>query len=393
MRILVISHTYTVDLNCEKLRSLARLDPALQVTVAVPQRWRPGGVQHRPITSQPQVDGNFRIQPLSHFSQNHQGLLTFGPDLVSLMQQFRPQVIQVEQGAKSLAYAQTITLNRLLRLQAKNLLFTWWNLPYRLRFPASRLEAYNLQHTHGLIAGNQDAAAILRHRGYTGPYRVMPQLGVDETRFQPQPQPALARQLEIPDSTFVVGFVGRFVLEKGLLTLWQALATLRHHPQPWILLLLGRGELQQALQQTIAAAGLSDRVRWVESVPHTDVPRYINLMDVLVLPSETTRQFQTLTASGWKEQFGHVLIEAMACRVPVIGSDSGEIPQVIQDAGLIFPEGDAAALAAHLRSLMEAPEYRQDLAQQGYRRTLTHYTNQALAQKLLAFYQELSRFS
>ena len=45
---------------------------------------------------------------------------------------------------------------------------------------------------------------------------------------------------------------------------------------------------------------------------------------------------------GWKEQFGHVIIEAMACKVPVIGSDSGEIPHVIGDAGLIFPEGNDA---------------------------------------------------
>ena len=54
--------------------------------------------------------------------------------------------------------------------------------------------------------------------------------------------------------------------------------------------------------------------------------KYINLMNTLVLPSETTYKFKTLTSVGWKEQFGHVLIEAMACKVPVIGSESGEIP-------------------------------------------------------------------
>jgi glycosyltransferase involved in cell wall biosynthesis len=389
MRILVISHTYIVDLNCEKLRALAQLDPSLQVTVGVPQRWRPGGVQNCLVKPRPRVEGRFRLQPLGNLSQNHQGLLTFGPDLLTLMARFRPQVIQVEQGAKSLAYAQTITLNRLLGLGAKNLLFTWWNLPYRLRGPAAWLEAYNLRHTHGLVAGNQAGAEVLRQRGYTGPSRVMPQLGVDESRFRPQPQPALAEQLKIPKQTFVVGFVGRFVAEKGLLTLWQALDRLRHLPQPWVWLLLGRGELKQQLQEQIAAAAMADRVRWVESVPHDQVPRYLNLMDVLVLPSETAPQFQTLTATGWQEQFGHVLVEAMACGVPVIGSDSGEIPQVIQQAGLIFPEGDAVALADRLRALMTRPDHRNELGQQGYRRALAHYTNQALAQQLLGFYQQL----
>ncbi len=389
MRVLVLSHTYIVDLNCEKLRALAHLSPDLKVRVGVPRRWSPGGVQNRLIESQGWEDGNFHLVPLGNFSQNHQGLLGFGPDLVTLMREFRPQVIQVEQGAKSLAYAQTITLNRLLGLNAKNVFFTWWNLPYDLKVPISWLESYNLRHTHGLVAGNQDGADILRQRGYQGTYQVMPQLGVDETRFFPQAQPDLAQQLNIAEGTFVVGFVGRFVTEKGLITLGNALAQLRDHPHPWVWLLLGRGPLKEALQAQLEAAGLADRVRWVESVPHTDVPRYINLMDTLVLPSETTYQFKTLTSVGWKEQFGHVLIEAMACAVPVIGSDSGEIPHVIQDAGLVFPEGDATALADRLRLLLDNPSQRQTLAERGYSRAMTHYTNTALAKELLTFYQDI----
>jgi glycosyltransferase involved in cell wall biosynthesis len=79
----------------------------------------------------------------------------------------------------------------------------------------------------------------------------------------------------------------------------------------------------------------------------------------------------------------------MACAVPVIGSDSGEIPHVIQDAGLVFPEGNAAALADHLRLLLENPNHRQAIAAQGYSRAMTHYTNATLAQELLTFYQDL----
>ncbi len=389
MRVLVLSHTYIVDINREKLRALAQLSPDIEVVVGVPRRWRPGGVQNRLIVSEPLQEGNFRVQPLSNLSQNNQGLLTFGPDLVQLLRQFRPQVIQVEQGSRALAYAQTITLNRLLGLGAKNVFFTWWNLPYRLKFPISALEAYNLRHTHGLVVGNQDGADILRDRGYTAPYRVMPQLGVDEAIFRPQPQPELARSLEISPDAFVVGYCGRFVEEKGLLTLGNALATLRDSPQPWVWLLVGRGELRDRIQARADAGGIGDRLRWVTDIPHDQVPHYINLMHTLVLPSETTDSFKTLTAKGWKEQFGHVLIEAMACAVPVIGSDSGEIPNVIDQAGLVFPEGNAPALATHLRLLMEHPAQRQELADAGYQRAITHYTNRALAKLLLSFYQAI----
>ncbi|MBD1875770.1 glycosyltransferase family 4 protein [Nodosilinea sp. FACHB-131] len=388
MRVLVLSHTYIVDLNREKLRALAQ-SPQMEVVVGVPRRWQPGGVQNRLIVSEPFQSGNFRVQPLSNLSQNNQGLLTFGPDLISLLQKFRPQVIQVEQGAKALAYAQTITLNRLLGLRAKNVFFTWWNLPYQVKFPISALEAYNLRHTHGLVVGNQDGADILRDRGYTAPYQVMPQLGVDETLFRPQPQPELAQLLAIPNDAFVVGYCGRFVEEKGLLTLCAALATLRDQPQPWVWLLVGRGELRDTIQAKADGLGIGDRLRWVTGIPHDQVPDYINLMHTLVLPSETTDKFQTLTAKGWKEQFGHVLIEAMACAVPVIGSDSGEIPHVIDQAGLVFPEGDAPALADRLRLLIEQPEQRQFLAEAGYHRAMSHYTNRALAKQLLEFYREI----
>lgn len=387
MRILVASHTYIVDLNCEKLRQLALLNPDLEVTIVVPKRWRPGGVQNKIIATKSIQEGNFRVCPIANFSQNNQGLLTFGTEIIPLLKEFKPQILQVEQGAKSLAYAELITLNRFLGLKAKNVFFTWWNLPYQSKFPISLLENYNLQHTDGLIAGNQDAADILRERGYEGAVTVMPQLGVDERLFSPTSQPELASKLGINGDEFVVGFVGRFVPEKGIITLIKSLANLKH--LSWKLLLVGRGNLKDAMLAAATALGIQDRLIFIENVPHDRVPQYINLMNVLVLPSETTYKFKTLTAAGWKEQFGHVLIEAMACKVPVIGSDSGEIPNVIEDAGLIFPEGNVEALQNALKQLMENRELAQKLAAIGYERAMQKYTNQALARQQLSFYQEL----
>ncbi|MEH2235162.1 hormogonium polysaccharide biosynthesis glycosyltransferase HpsO [Nostoc sp.] len=387
MKILVASHTYIVDLNCEKLRALSQLEPDIEVTVVVPKRWKPGGVQNRIIETEYRDEGRFRIVPISNFSQNHQGLLTFGADLISLLKQFRPQIIQVEQGSRALAYTQMIALNKLLGLKAKNVFFTWWNLPYELKLPVSLLEKYNLNHSHGIISGNQDGAEVLRQRGYQGAIKVMPQLGVDESLFTPKIQPELAANLGIKKGDFVVGFVGRFVQEKGLLTLLEALISLKN--KPWKLLLLGRGELQTELIKIAVENNVKERLILVESVPHDEVTNYINLMSTLVLPSETTHKFKTLTSVGWKEQFGHVLIEAMACQVPVIGSDSGEIPYVIGDAGLVFPEGDAQALANCLVQLIDKPYFAHSLGEMGYQKAMIKYTNKALAKQQLEFYKEL----
>lgn len=387
MKILIASHTYIVDLNREKLRALAKIEPGLEVTVVVPQRWNPKGVQSQIVETKFVDEGSFKVVPISNYSQNNQALLTFGPDLISLLRKFKPDIIQVEQGSKALTYAQFITCNKLLGLKAKNLFFTWWNLPYQLKFPISLLEAYNLKNTDGIVAGNKDGEYILRKRGYEGPIKVMPQLGVDETLFKPETQIELRDDLGIQPNDFVVGFVGRFVEEKGLLTLAEALAGLQEKNWKW--LLLGRGELQATLWETATELGIKERLIVVESVPHDHVQKYINLMNTLVLPSETTYKFKTLTSIGWKEQFGHVLIEAMACGVPVIGSDSGEIPHVIGNAGLVFPEGNIKELRHCLMQLMEQKELAESLGQKGYEKVISQYTNKALATKLLSFYQEL----
>ncbi|MEM8503164.1 MAG: hormogonium polysaccharide biosynthesis glycosyltransferase HpsO [Cyanobacteria bacterium P01_D01_bin.1] len=392
MKILVVSHTYIVDLNCEKLRSLVQIDPTVEVTVVVPKRWSPGGVQNRVVVSEAKDEGRFRVLPLSNLSNNNQSLLSFGLDFLKLLKEFQPDIIQVEQGSKSLGYAESIFLNKILKLNAKNVFFTWWNLPYSTKFPISWLERYNLQNTHGLIVGNQDGADIVEDHGYSSPVCVMPQLGVDEELFRPTDQAQLALSHGINPDDFVIGFVGRFVPEKGLAILLKAIAHLKTEidvQKPWKLMLLGRGPYKATLQEMATKLDIEAHILWIESVSHEQVPDYINLMDTLVLPSMTTYDVSTLTAVGWKEQFGHVLIEAMACQVPVIGSDSGEIPNVIKEDGLVVPEGDPIALADSIHLLMNNPQQRQAIAEQGRIRAMAEYTNTALAKRQLEFYQSL----
>ena len=387
MKILIVSHSYIIKLNCEKFRLLAQLDPSLEVTIVVPKRWRPGGVIRDTIESKSWQDGNFRVVPIANFSENNQGALCFGWELVQLLRSFKPDIIQVEQGSKSLAYAQLITLNKLLGLKAKMLFFTWWNLPYSLKFPFSWLEQYNLNNTNGIVVGNRAGYEILLGKGYNRPMEIMPQLGVDETLFKPQDATEIRMRLGIQNHEFVIGFVGRFVPEKGLHTLLKATAALGD--RSFKLLLLGRGELKNELLKTAQKLGLDNQLIQLDSVKHDQVAQYISAMNTLVLPSETTYQFKTLTATGWKEQFGHVLIEAMATAIPVIGSDSGEIPNVIADAGLVFPEGNSDALCDRLSQLIDDRGFAENLGRLGYQRCVSHYTNKALARDLLEFYRSL----
>jgi glycosyltransferase involved in cell wall biosynthesis len=105
--------------------------------------------------------------------------------------------------------------------------------------------------------------------------------------------------------------------------------------------------------------------------------------DVIVLPS--------VTISNWKEQFGRIIIEAMACGVPVIGSTCGSIPEVIGDGGIIFQEGDVTELRACLEKVADNPTFLRGLSLQARKRVLDHYAWERVAEKIHAIYQTMVR--
>jgi glycosyltransferase involved in cell wall biosynthesis len=122
-------------------------------------------------------------------------------------------------------------------------------------------------------------------------------------------------------------------------------------------------------------------VTWRGGVAHEQVPEVLGEFDVLVLPSRST--------PGWKEQFGHVLIEAMAMGIPVVGSDSGEIPNVIGREDLVFAEGDAIGLARILRRLMADERWRAEVRQYGLERVAQHYTHDRIAERLVGLWRQV----
>jgi glycosyltransferase involved in cell wall biosynthesis len=179
--------------------------------------------------------------------------------------------------------------------------------------------------------------------------------------------------------SFVIGSANRrLVAEKGVDVLLQAVAKL---PGVWRLQIAGDGPMKRPLQQLAQELGIAERVQFDGSIPSGQVPAYLQQLDTLVLSSRTR--------PNWKEQFGRILVEAMACEVAVIGSDSGEIPHVIGEAGLIFPEDDVDTLRDHLQQLMISPALRDKLGRDGRQRVLANFTQAQVAAKTVSVYREL----
>ena len=173
----------------------------------------------------------------------------------------------------------------------------------------------------------------------------------------------------------VVGYVGRLVREKGLGVLTAALDRLDR----WRALIVGDGPMRPELERW--AARHPERVRLVHGAGHDRIPELMAGMDLLCLPS--------LTTPRWREQFGRVLIEGMAAGLAVVGSDSGEIPHVIGDAGVVVPEGDVERWADALETLLLDPAGRAALSARGRARAEAEFALPVVARRHLDFFRAL----
>lgn len=257
--------------------------------------------------------------------------------------------------------------------------YTFQNIAKHYPVPFSSIERMCIEGCAGWTASGETVANVQSGRGWgRKPFRIMP-LGVDIDLFQPDPAAARAVRGRLgwnEKGPPVVGFLGRFIKAKGLGLLMRALDTVG---TPWRALFVGGGPMESELHEW--ANRHEDRVRIVRGVTHDAVPAWLNAMDLLVAPSQTTPQ--------WREQFGRMLIEAFACGVPVIGSDSGEIPYVVGNAGIIVGERDEAGWRRALSELLESPERRVELAARGRDRAHTLYAWPVIARRHLDFFAEL----
>ena len=363
MRVVMVSKALVVGAYQRKAEELARL--GAELTVLAPPAW--GDRRGLQVTELHHTQGyQFKVIPVRLNGNFH---LHFYPTLARELSRLAPHIVHMDEEPYNLAT--WLGLRAAQRVGAGGTFFTWQNLHRRYPLPFRWLEQQNYRRAIIAIAGNQDASAVLRRKGYSGEIAIIPQFGVDPEIFYP-PSPAA------PSSTLRIGYAGGLLPEKGVDLLLRACA---HLHGDWQLQVVGEGSERQRLQQLATERQIASQVKLGTRLNSAQMPDFYRTLDVFVLPSRTL--------PNWKEQFGRVLIEAMASGVAVVGSDSGEIPHVLGNAGLIFKEDDEAALSAHLQHLLENPTERIRLGQAGRQRIQEYYTMARIAQQTMAVYQKL----
>lgn len=362
----MVSKACLVGAYQTKLEQIARHE-ALELVVVVPPAWHdPAG---KVALERTHTKGyELVVEPIRFNGQFH---LHYYPRLKERLESFRPHILHMDEEPYNLAT--WLAVRQARAIGAKSLFFSWQNIMRQYPVPFRWMEKQVLESVDFAIMGNKAAADVWRVKGYRGPYRIIPQFGVDPEVFRPPVDPDPARP-------FTMGITARrLVPEKGVDLLLQAAARL---PGSWQIRIAGDGPAQPALEQLVADLGITDRVSFEGIIPSARMPAFLQQLDVVVVPSRTL--------PNWKEQFGRVLIEAMACETAVIGSDSGEIPHVVDGSGLIFPEDDIDALYVLLLRLMEDPAQRVALGGAGRKRVLSNYTQDRVALSTVEVYRAMA---
>ncbi len=337
----------------------------VELTVLCPPSWQDSRGQHR-LERLPATDFALHAMPIrwnGHYHLHHY------PQLGQRLRALQPDLIHMDEEPYNLATFQGLHWAR--RYGVPAIWVTWQNLERRYPPPFRWFEQYAYRTAHHALACTSEAEAVVRAKGYRGALTVTPLMGVDTGLFTP----SAAAPARTP---FSIGYAGGLLPEKGLDILFRACAALTGD---WRLHIAGGGQAENSLRRLAEELDITNSLQWWGRQSSQSMPDFYRQLHVLVLPSRTR--------PNWKEQFGRVLIEAMACGVPAVVSDSGACQQVVGDAGLVYPEADPRALVHHLQRLHDSDSLQRELGQAALQRVRTCFDMGTVAARIVDVYHQM----
>jgi glycosyltransferase involved in cell wall biosynthesis len=370
MRVLRISHSSLTPALRQRERALAQRYADVDLEVLTTERWREAEME---VDATP--DDLFPVRTARTYLSKHIQLFAYDPrPIVRALREHQPHLVDMSHEPYSVACAETLTLCNWFAPQAPIVMHTNQNILHNYPPPFNWLEQRTFRRIDAAYACSETVVEVLRAKGFNKPAPIIP-YGVDTEAFRPRTEGQ-----QRSSGPLTIGFIGRMLPGKGLNVLADALAKLS--AEAWRLLVVGDGPEREGFERRLSESELRDRAEFTGAINFALVPDYFHKLDVMVIPTETTKRI--------REQFGRVIVEAMASGVPVIGSTCGAIPEVIGDAGLVFPEGDADALAGALKQMLADRSLRERLVLAGLDR-VGRYSWERVAEQTYDLYQKVLR--
>src|SRR3989304_5768470 len=257
----------------------------------------------------------------------------------------------------------------------------WENIPfaYEEDEQVREMKRFNRQMVDHFVAVTERAKDALIIEGVPEDKITIIPMGIDIDRFRPDEESGirLRRELGIGKVEKVILFTGRMIWEKGIYDLLYAAklvgldCSLKNVPIRFVV--VGQGPESEGVKNRVKELSIGYLFTFMESYPYHKMHEMFNMADIFVLPSIATRT--------WKEQFGMVLIEAMACGLPVISAYSGSIQEVVGDAGILVQANDARGLSQAIEGLLNDEERIKELRIKGRERAIREYDKKKIAWK------------
>src|ERR1051326_8858530 len=290
MRVLRIAHASLTPALRSRERSLVREYSDIDLEVVTTSRWREVDVEAV-------GDDLFPVIKARPCFSRHIQLFAYEPrPIIAALQRHRPDLIELNHEPYSIACAEVLTLCSWYAPKPQIVIQTCQNIFHRYPPPFNWLERRALRRIAAAHVCSETVREVLQAKGFKKPIAIVP-FGVDIEAFSRGQR--LSREVK---ATPTIGFVGRMLPGKGLNVLADSLMQLAS--EPWNVLLVGDGPERKMFESKLGAGGLLKRAHFAGAISYEQVPHLYQQMDLLVVPTQTTDRV--------REQFGRVLVEAMA---------------------------------------------------------------------------------
>ncbi|MDD2487246.1 MAG: glycosyltransferase family 4 protein [Candidatus Gracilibacteria bacterium] len=314
---------------------------------------------------------NVTIKPINLLNYKNPLLRTlYGIDLYRTIKEFKPDIIHCYTELFSPTLSQVIFFKNLIDKEIKVVNYSWENLDWSKKILHGFFGRYAAAKINCVVCANEEAIREVKRFDIEDRKISKIYWGIDFSNFKFEDH-------DIGGKTeFKIGFIGRLLKDKGIQNLIESIANLGER---YNLSLIGEGADKEYFISISNELGIQDRIKFHGKIEYSKLKEYIKDFDIFILPS--------ISKPYWKEQFGRVLVEMMASGVPVIGSSSGAIPEVIGDRGLIFKEGDSIDLSEKIREILSDPIRYSQYSKSAYEYALDNYSQDVFMERLKGLYE------